>query len=86
MLTEAEQSREAMGRILAIVGGAVSVTGTVLLLTVNPKVKQVATQGFGSLPTETRKRVLIGAGIGGLIVLGVGMWIKRQAAARRGQS
>jgi hypothetical protein len=81
-LTDAEVSREAMGRILAIVGGAVSVTGTALLLSVNPKVKQVARGGFAALPTDTRKRVLIGAGIGGIIVLGVGLWIRAQAKKR----
>lgn len=82
-LTESETSREAMGRILALVGGAVSITGTVLLLSVNPKVKAVARGGFNALPQDSRKQVLIAAGVGGLLVLGVGMWIKRQAATSR---
>jgi len=82
VLTDSEQSREAMGRILAIVGGAVSVTGTALLLSVNPQVKRVAKGGFASLPTDTRKRVLIGAGIGGVVVLVVGLWIRAQARKR----
>ncbi len=79
-LTDAELSREAMGRILALVGGAVSITGTVLLLSVNPKVKAVAKGGLSALPDTSRKQVLVAAGIGGLLVLGVGLWIKRQAA------
>ncbi len=78
-LTDAELSREAMGRILALVGGAVSITGTVLLLSVNPKVKAVAKGGLNALPDTSRKQVLVAAGIGGLLVLGVGLWIKRQA-------
>lgn len=78
-LTEAEQSREAMGRILGLVGGAVTITGTALLLSVNPKVKAVARGGLSALPDSNRKQVLMAAGIGGLLVLGVGLWIRRQA-------
>lgn len=82
-LTESEQSRELMGRILAVVGGAVSITGTALLLSVNPKVKAVAQGGIGRIAPDTRRKVLIGAGIGGLVVLGVGLWVKEQARKKR---
>ncbi len=82
-LTDAELSREAMGRILALVGGAVSITGTALLLSVNPKVKAVASGGLQALPTTSRKQVMMAAGIGGLLVLGVGLWIRHKAKVSR---
>lgn len=78
-LTDAEQSRELMGRILAIVGGGVSLTGTALLLSVNPKVKAVARGGVSAIAPDVRRKILIGAGIGGLIVLGVGLYVRRKA-------
>lgn len=82
-LTDAEQSREMMGRILAIIGGGVSLTGTALLLSVNPKVKAVARGGLATLAPDVKRKLLIGAGIGGLLVLGVGLYIRRQAQKRR---
>lgn len=82
-LSDAEQSRELMGRVLAVVGGAVSITGTILLLSVNPKVKSVAQGGLSTIAPDIRRKVLLGAGIGGLVVLGVGLWVKRQARLKR---
>ena len=74
-----EKSREAMGRILALVGGAVSITGTALLLSVNPQFKAVAKGGFAALPQNSRKQVMIAVGVGGLLVLAVGLYIRKKA-------
>lgn len=85
-LTDSEQSREAMGRILALIGGALSVTATGLLLSVNPKVKAVAKGGLQALPGNSRKQVLMAAGVGGVLVLVVGLWIRNKAKQAAGNT
>lgn len=75
----AEKSREAMGRILSVIGMCVSITGTGLLLSVNPQFKAVRQRGFAALPQGTKKQMMVAAGIGGLLVLGVGLYIRKKA-------
>lgn len=70
-LTSEEQSREALGRWLALVGTGISVLGTAALMSVNPTVKTTAGAILDRLPGPLQKHrtlVVIGAAatVGGI--------------------
>lgn len=84
-LTKEEQSREALGRWLALVGTGISVLGTAALMSVNPTVKTTAGAIFDRLPAPMQKHKT--AVVVGLIAIGGGVaWyiLNKRAKAKAG--
>ncbi len=79
-LTDAESKREAMGRTFALVGSLVGAAGTVMLLSVNPKVQSAAGGAFKRLPASVQNhKLLIGLAVGGLALGLVGLYIVKKS-------
>ena len=78
-LTPEEAKREALGRGFAMVGSAVGLVGTAMLLSINPAVKSAAASTFRRLPPAAqRNKALVGLAVGGLIVAGISVWYSRK--------
>lgn len=75
-LTPAQVQREATGRALALMGGAISAVGGIMILSVNPAMKQEATGVWKQMPAVVRENkplAIIGLGLvtAGLFAYGI---------------
>ncbi len=81
-LTVDEQKREALGRWLSLVGTTIGVAGTVILLSVNPKVKTTAGALLDHLPGPLRRNkaaTVVGIAAVGALIIGA-VIVKRMKA------
>jgi len=72
-LSVEQQKREALGRWLALVGSVIGITGTVVLLSVNPNVSSTASVIFNRLPAPLRKNkaaTIVGVAAVGALIMG----------------
>lgn len=84
-LTPEEARREAIGKVLTIVGGSIGLLGALTVLTVNPAFKSTAASAWEKAPDSLKKNTtgtLILAGIGGALLLS---WIIKNKLAKQAE-
>ncbi len=86
-LTAAEAKREAIGKALGLVGTIIGVTGTLIAMSVNPAVKQQASDLYAKVPKTVKDNsllFLIGGGVLAAFVAykWIGSGVQKQSLGR----
>lgn len=78
-LTDAEAKREAIGRMLALVGSGVGLAGTAMLMSINPQVQGAASGAMRRMPVALqRNRMLVGVAASAAVVAVLGIWYAKK--------